>query len=120
MTQTAAHNVPSNTLVLIATLTVQSLAAMALLTLPVVAPAVAQSLGISAAYVGLYIAIVYAGAMGASLMSGALVRRYGAIRASQVALGFCAAGLFLSATSSLLCIGVGALMVGMGYGPITP
>lgn len=111
---------PSNTLVLIATLTVQSLAAMALLTLPVVAPAVALALGMSAAYVGLYVAIVYVGAMTASLMSGAMVRRFGAIRASQVALASCAVGLFLCAIPSLICIVAGALFVGAGYGPITP
>lgn len=111
---------PSNTIVLIATLTVQALAAMALLTLPVVAPAVSQSLGISAAYVGLYVAIVYAGAMTASLLAGALVRRFGAIRASQVALAFCALGLFLCAVPSPLSMAVGALFVGWGYGPITP
>lgn len=120
MTKNPVHNIPSNTLVLIATLTVQSLAAMALLTLPVVAPAVAQSLQISAAYVGLYVAIVYAGAMAASLMSGAAVRRFGAIRASQVALVSCAAGLFLCAIPSVASMVVGALMIGLGYGPITP
>lgn len=120
MTQNMAHAEPSNILVLIATLTVQSLAAMALLTLPVVAPAVALSLGISAAYAGLYVAIVYAGAMTASLMAGALVRRFGAIRASQVALTFCATGLGLCAIPSLPAMVVGALLVGLGYGPITP
>lgn len=120
MTPNVAQDMPSNTLVLIATLTVQSLAAMALLTLPVVAPAVALSLGISAAYAGLYVAIVYAGAMAASLMAGALVRRFGAIRASQVALGFCALGLFLCAIPSPACMVLGALLIGMGYGPITP
>lgn len=120
MTQNVAHTMPSNSLVLIATLAVQSLAAMALLTLPVVAPAVALSLGISAAYAGLYVAIVYVGAMTASLMAGALVRRFGAIRASQVALVFCAAGLFLCAVPSLACMVLGALLIGLGYGPITP
>ncbi|MGB6104067.1 MAG: MFS transporter, partial [Pusillimonas sp.] len=73
---------PSASVVLAATLTVQSLVAMCLITLPVVAPVVAESLGISAAYVGLYVAIAYAGAMTASLFAGGAVRRFGAIRAS--------------------------------------
>ena len=120
MTSTAVPSAPSNTLVLLATLTVQSLAAMALLTLPVVAPAVAQSLQISAAYVGLYVAIVYAGAMNASLMAGAVVRRFGAIRASQASLMLCALGLFLSVVPSAWSMAVGALFIGLGYGPITP
>lgn len=120
MTSASARAVPSNSVVLVATLTVQSLVAMALLTLPVVAPAVAESLGISAAYVGLYVAIVYGGAMTASLMAGAAVRRFGAIRLSQVGLLLCALGLFLCMLPSPLCMAIGAGFVGLGYGPITP
>lgn len=111
---------PSATLVLAATLTVQSLAAMALLTLPVVAPAVADSLGISAAYVGLYIALAYAGAMASSLFSGGAVRRFGAIRASQIGLLLCAIGVAACAIESPAAMAVGAVLIGLGYGPITP
>jgi MFS family permease len=107
-------------LVLVATLAVQSLAAMSLLTLPVVAPAVAQSLGISTAYVGLYVAIVYAGAMGASLLAGGAVRRFGAIRLSQAGLALCSAGLLLSMIESPIAMALGAVLIGFGYGPITP
>lgn len=110
----------SATVVLIATLTVQSLVAMCLLTLPVVAPAVAETLGISTVYLGLYIAFAYAGAMTASLLSGGVVRRYGAIRASQIGLGFCAAGVALCAIESPIAAAVGAVLIGLGYGPITP
>ncbi|NYT62560.1 MFS transporter [Alcaligenaceae bacterium] len=111
---------PSANLVLAATLTVQSLSAMALLTLPVVAPAVAQSLGISTAYVGLYIALAYAGAMTASLLSGGAVRRYGAIRGSQIGLLLSTAGVAACAIESPIAMGIGAVLIGLGYGPITP
>ncbi|WP_442593610.1 MFS transporter [Parapusillimonas sp. JC17] len=111
---------PSTTLVLAATLTVQALVAVCLLTLPVVAPAVAETLGVSAAYVGIYVAIAYAGAMTASLLAGAAVRRFGAIRASQFGLVLCAAGVALCMVESLFAIGFGALLIGLGYGPITP
>ena len=111
---------PSTALVLSATLTVQSLAAMSLLTLPVVAPAVAESLNISAAYVGLYIAIAYAGAMTSSLLSGGAVRRFGAIRCSQLGLILCAAGVAVCAIESPIAMAVGAALIGLGYGPITP
>jgi MFS family permease len=114
------NSTPSPTLVLAATLTVQSLAAMALLTLPVVAPAVAETVGISAAYVGLYIALAYAGAMTASLLSGGFVRRFGAIRASQVGLALCALGVAVCAIESPIAITLGAILIGLGYGPITP
>ncbi len=111
---------PSASVVLAATLTVQSLVAMALLTLPVVAPSVAESLGISAAYVGLYIALAYAGAMTASLLAGGAVRRFGAIRSSQIGLLLCGAGVAICTIESPVAMAIGAVMVGMGYGPITP
>jgi len=111
---------PSASIVLAATLTVQSLVAMALLTLPVVAPSVAESLGISGAYVGLYIALAYAGAMTASLLAGGAVRRFGAIRSSQIGLLLCGAGVAICTIESPVAMAIGAVMVGMGYGPITP
>lgn len=110
----------SATVVLVATLTVQSLVAMCLLTLPVVAPTVAQALEISTVYLGLYIAFAYAGAMAASLLSGGVVRRYGAIRASQLGLMLCALGVALCAIESPIATALGAVFVGLGYGPITP
>ncbi|MDS1139139.1 MFS transporter [Pusillimonas sp. SM2304] len=111
---------PSASVVLAATLTVQSLVAMCLITLPVVAPTVAATLGISTAYVGLYVAIAYAGAMTASLLAGGAVRRFGAIRASQAGLALCAAGVAACAIASPIASAIGALLIGMGYGPITP
>lgn len=111
---------PSTSVVLAATLAVQSLVAMCLITLPVVAPAVAESIGISAAYVGLYIAIAYGGAMTASLFAGGAVRRFGAIRASQAGLVLCAIGVSICAIASPIASAIGALLIGLGYGPITP
>ncbi len=110
----------SNTMVLVATLAVQSLVAMSLLTLPVVAPLVADSLDVSATLLGTYIGIAYLAAMTASLLSGGVVRRYGAIRTSQIGLLLCAIGLGLSAIPYVACTALGALFVGLGYGPITP
>jgi MFS family permease len=110
----------NNWMPLAITLAIQAMVAMALLTLPAMAPRVAQAVGISAAWVGLYIALAYAGAMAASLASGAVVARYGAIRASQASLLVCAAGLALCALPSLPAMGIGAVLVGVGYGPITP
>jgi predicted MFS family arabinose efflux permease len=102
------------------TLAIQALVAMALITVPVMAPVVAQALGISSTYIGLYVGLVYAAAMLASLAAGAAVARFGAIRVSQVALLLCAAGLALSALGSAPAMAIGALLVGLGYGPVTP
>ena len=102
------------------TLAIQSMTAMALLTLPAMAPRVAQALGTSVTYIGLYVAVAYIGAMVASLASGAAVGRYGSIRVSQACLLLCALGLALCAVPAVWAIALGAVLVGFGYGPITP
>ena len=106
--------------VLVATLTVQALVAMALLTLPVVAPVVAKDLDISTTYLGAYVALVYFAAMVASLLGGAAVKRWGAIRLSQAGLACSGVGLCLCAVPHPGVIALGALFIGAGYGPITP
>ena len=105
---------------LLVTLVIQSMVAMALLSLPVMAPVVGQALGVSPALVGVYVAVTYAGAMMASLLGGDTVRRLGAIRVSQWGLLLCATGLLLCSVPSLPAMGLGALLIGWGYGPITP
>ena len=102
------------------TLAIQSIIAMALLTLPAMAPRVAEAVGISPTYIGLYVAVAYVASIVASLASGAAVARYGAIRVSQVCLLLCAAGLALCAIPSVQAIAFGAVLVGLGYGPVTP
>jgi len=107
-------------LALAVTITIQAMVSLALLALPVMAPVVARALGVSTTYTGLYVAVVYAGAMAASLAAGAAVARFGAIRVSQTGLVLCAAGLGLCAVQSLPAIALGAFLIGLGYGPITP
>lgn len=105
---------------LAATLAVQLLVSMAVVTVPVLAPAAAAGMGMSAGYVGFFIALVYGSSMAASLVSGALVQRFGAIRLSQICLVACAAGLALTAVGSPAPIVAGAILLGFGYGPVTP
>jgi MFS family permease len=103
-----------------ATLAVQTLVAMAVVTVPVLAPAAAVDVGVSAGYVGLFVAIAYGGSMAASLVSGGLVQKFGAIRVSQGCLLLCAAGLALTASGSASLLVPAALLIGAGYGPVTP
>ena len=110
----------NNWLPLLATLFIQAMVAMALLTLPVMAPVAAKDLGVSPAMVGFYVSITYAGAMFASLTSGTTVSRFGPIRVSQLGLFICAVGLCLCASAWLPMVALGALLIGLGYGPITP
>ncbi len=102
------------------TLAVQAIVSMALLTLPVMAPEAGRALGLPTTYVGVYVALAYAGAMASSLASGAAVVRLGAIRISQIGLVLCALGLALCAVPSVPAVALGALLIGLGYGPVTP
>lgn len=105
---------------LAATLAVQTLGSMALLTVPVLAPAAARDVGVPAAYVGLYVALAYGASMMSSLVCGDLIRRLGAIRASQLCLLLCALGALLAAGGTLGFFVASAVLMGMGYGPMTP
>jgi MFS family permease len=85
-----------------------------------VAPRAAQDLGISPALIGYQIGVVYFAAMMISPFGGALVRRFGATRVSQLALWLAAAGCLLSALGTLPALAAGALVVGLGYGVTNP
>lgn len=112
---------PSAGTTLSVTLGIQALVSMAALTLSVLAPLIAPPLGRAASTLaGLFAALVFLGAMASSLAAGALVARVGAIRASQLGLGLCAAGLACATLSWLPAMVGGALLIGLGYGPITP
>lgn len=116
---TGGHDL-NNNMVLVITLAIQAMVSWALLALPVMAPVVAQSLQVSVAYVGLYVALAYVGAIVASLGAGAAIVRLGAIRVSQLGLLVCAAGLALAGVGHVAGAAAGALLIGLGYGPITP
>ncbi|WP_216671334.1 MFS transporter [Mangrovicoccus sp. HB161399] len=107
-------------LVLAVTLGLQAAISAAALTMPVLAPAAAASFGLQAVQIGLYVGLVYAGAMASSLASGTIIRRYGAIRTSQVALLLAAAGLLLGLSGMAWLLVPGALVIGFGYGTVTP
>lgn len=102
------------------TLAIQILATMAALTVPVLAPEAARTTDLPGALVGVFIALVYVGAMLSTLASGNLVGRYGAIRVSQACLLLSGAGLAFAAGGTVWSMTVSALLIGFGYGPITP
>jgi MFS family permease len=102
------------------TTAIQVTTAMAALALPAIAPAVAHDLGMPTSLVGTYISLLYVGASAAALVGGGLVRRVGAIRLSQACLLLAGAGLLLGLTPWVALLALGALVLGTGYGPITP
>jgi MFS family permease len=112
---------PTGWTALAATLAIQAMVSLAVLAVPAMAPALADTLHVSPTLIGTFIAIVYMGAMIASTLSGALVTRYGAILLSQLGLVLCTIGLTLLAfTPWTAGAALAALLIGLGYGPITP
>jgi MFS family permease len=112
---------------LIATTAIQAAAACAALTVPSIAPVIATRLDVPASMIGTYISLLYIGASTAALAGGGVVLRYGALRLSQACLVACATGLALTlalgadaGVFGLITMALAALVVGVGYGPITP
>ena len=105
---------------LLITIAIQVMTSLSMMTVPVLAPTAAADIGLSATYVGLFVGIVYLGAMLSSLVGGTLVLRYGAIRVSQTCLLFCATGLALAMLALPAALAAAAFLIGCGYGPITP
>ena len=95
---------------LIITLAIQAMVAAAVLTVPAMAPRVAQGLDLSVTYVGLFVSVAYAAAILASLAAGTATARYGSIRVSQTSLLLCAAGLALCAVPSPWALAAGAVL----------
>ena len=104
---------------LLVTLLIQSFSALSLMAVPVLVPAELGLPRLTPSGIGLYIFYAYAGAMLGTLSAGALVDRWGAIRISQWALMLSAAGLILAALYPGALM-LAAVLIGMGYGPITP
>lgn len=105
---------------LLATIAIQVMTSLSMMTVPVLAPTAAPDIGLSATYVGVFVGIVYLGAMISSLVGGTLVLRFGAIRVSQACLLICAAGLATAMLASPSALAAAAFLIGCGYGPITP
>ncbi len=106
--------------ILAVTLAIQAMISAAALAGPVLAPDVAGRIGTRAALVGVQVGIIYGAAALASLGSGRLIHGRGAVRTSQLALVLAAAGLSLSLAGTVAAIAGGAVLIGLGYGLVTP
>jgi predicted MFS family arabinose efflux permease len=107
---------------LVATLAIQVFTAVASSAPAVLAPVLAPDLGITPKWIGVFVSLMYAGAMLGSLACGVFIAHYGAIRVSQACVLICAAGI---TTIALLpgyaapLLAATAIFMGFGYGPIT-
>lgn len=107
-------------LALAVTLSIQVLAASAILAGPVLAPLAAVDIGVEPHFIGIYVAMAYAFAAGGGLLSGGFMARFGPLRVSQMGLVLCAAGLMLATLETPFAVLASAAVIGAGYGPITP
>jgi len=111
---------------LAATLALQIFTSLAATATAVLAPVIAGELGIPAALVGVFVGILYVGSMAGSLAAGGFVARFGAIRVSQACVVLCAIALAAMALAApppslpSLLLAVAPVVLGFGYGPITP
>lgn len=101
-------------------LATQVAAACVLAAVPVLAPAMAASIGIDPSLVGIYYGLVFAAATVVSAWSGKLIARLGAVRTNQLALAGSGLALLFASGATLPAMALTALLVGAGYGPNTP
>jgi MFS family permease len=102
------------------TLLVQMVGTMSVLTLPAIGPAVDPSLDLGPARLGTFAALVYGAGLVSVLWVASRIERWGALRTSQACVLLCAGGLLLIASGRTWALMLGAVLIGLGYGPMTP
>ena len=105
---------------LIATLATQSLATMAAYSFPVVAPVIAEDLQVPDTLVGFFISTVYGVGIISALLSPRFIRRFGAVRVSQLVLVATLAMLLACSVGSIVSVVLGAALLGLAYGATAP
>ena len=105
---------------LIVTMAIQALVSLVVYTPPVLAPVAQTEIGLPASAVGIVTALIYLAATFTAFSAGNLINRFGAMRASQLSLVFCCIGMALIASASPWLVALGALVIGTGYGVVTP
>lgn len=107
-------------LAVLATFTQQTLTYMTALVVPVAAPELAKVMGVPVALAGYHMGLLYAFSSVSMLLAGGFIRRFGAIRMSQVALLSMAVGLALGLTGEVWGLALGAALIGTFGSSSTP
>lgn len=97
-----------------------SMAAMAMMVLPAVAPVVAREYGVDASLVGYQISIVSVGLLISLLSVGNLSRKLGGCRTNQIGHSLVAVGMLLMLMPSIAFLLPGSLVIGLGFGLLAP
>ncbi|HEY0525583.1 MAG TPA: MFS transporter [Stellaceae bacterium] len=101
---------------LVETTAVQALSTMAVLTIPAIAPKVAEAIGMPASSVGYQISVLYLAAMASSLVAGTVVGRLGPCRTSQFAMLLVALGCMIASIPYSASVAFGSFVIGVAYG----
>jgi predicted MFS family arabinose efflux permease len=107
-------------LILLATFFPQCVVSMLSMTPPVMANEIAGSLGLSPQITGLYVGLVYAGAILSGSFSASLITRLGPLRTSFACVVTGGAGLTLLAVPHVAASLLATAIIGLSYGPLTP
>ena len=102
------------------TLAIQALSSMNVVAVAVLMPVASAAIGVQPSFVGIAMSLIYFGAMLAALVSGDAITRGGPIGVSQLCLALCMAGLAAFAAPAVGMTVLGMLVMGIGYGPVTP
>ncbi len=102
------------------TLLVQALVSMSVVTVPVFMPVAVGELNLPASHVGLFMSMIYVGSTMVAPISGYFIDRFGPIGVSQVCLVLCALGLGVLSIPVIPLMAIGAFIMGIGHGPVTP
>jgi predicted MFS family arabinose efflux permease len=97
-----------------------TIASMAMLVVPAVAPAVADDFGVDPSLIGYLISFVGAGFATSLLFLGNLSRRLGPARAYQCGHATIACGLLVMAVPSVPVLVAGSYAIGVGHGLLAP
>ncbi len=98
----------------------QMIVAMSNILLPTIAPKLAEALGVSPVLIGYQVSLTFGVATLATMFGGNAVLRYGAARATQLAIFCCGIGMLLFAIPDVAAIALGSAAVGLGMGMINP
>ena len=95
---------------------VMALAVFALQTVPVLAPAIALTAGLSPAFVGAWTGAIWTAALLGTLLAPGLLARHDAWWLARACLLLCAAGVACAASGHVAGMALGALLIGLGHG----
>jgi MFS family permease len=97
-----------------------TMAAMAMLVLPAVAPEVARDYGVDPSVIGYQISLVGAGFVVSLLYFGNFSRRFGAARTNQLGQTALATGLAMMMLPQPVFLVIGSIALGLGHGLLGP